>query len=298
MRIGIVYDSCKKIAKRSALEAACYLQGKVEEVLSYDEKTFLGLNNNIIETFTEIITFGGDGLVLHIANKIAPFGIGMLRVNFGEVGFLTNVELNEVFFELDNFLEGKYEKVERVRIQGTVKRGVVIDEIKKEVTGGEVIERFDSLNELYTGGIRKTVFLRIIVDGKESFEVTTKGDGAIFSSRTGSSGYNLNAGGPVLHTDLVFAVTASNGLFSYKAPMPNSKLVNENSFVLETGFLETGFKILVQVTKQWEKNMPYLIADSDSEIKLLEGDVVLIERSPQSTIFLEREKEEKKWKIL
>ena len=298
MRIGIVYDSHKEEAKKLALEVDSYLREKVGEVLVYTEKMFLELDSSVVKTFTEIITFGGDGLVLHIANKVAPFGIGMLRVNFGEVGFLTNVESNEVFPELDNFLEGKYEKVERVRIQGTVKRGVVIDEIKKEVTGGEVIERFDSLNELYTGGITKTVFLRIIVDGKESFEVTTKGDGAIFSSRTGSSGYNLNAGGPVLHTDLVFAVTASNGLFSYKAPMPNSKLVNENSFVLETGFLETGFKILVQVTRQWKKNMPYLIADADSKFKLLEGDVVLIERSPQSTIFLEREREAEKWKIL
>ena len=293
MRIGIVYDSYKEEAKRLALEAVDYLQGKVEEVSAYAEETFLGLDNNIIKTFTEIITFGGDGLVLHIADKIASFEIGMLRVNFGEVGFLTNVELNEIFPELDNFLEGKYKRVERVRIQGTVKRDVVIDEINKEVTGGEVIERFDSLNELVIGGIRKTVFLRMIIDGKESFEVTTKGDGVMFSSWAGSSGYNLNAGGPVLHTDLVFAVTANNGLFSYKVPMPNSKLVNEISFVLETGS-----KILVQVTKQWKKNMPYLIADSDSEFKLLEGDVVLIERSLQSTIFLERNEEAKKWKIL
>ncbi|MCK4800251.1 NAD(+)/NADH kinase [Candidatus Parcubacteria bacterium] len=292
MRIGIVYDSYKEEAKRLALEAVDYLQGKVEEVSAYAEETFLGLDNNIIKTFTEIITFGGDGLVLHIADKIASFEIGMLRVNFGEVGFLTNVELNEIFPELDNFLEGKYKRVERVRIQGTVKRDVVIDEINKEVTGGEVIERFDSLNELVIGGIRKTVFLRMIIDGKESFEVTTKGDGVMFSSWAGSSGYNLNAGGPVLHTDLVFAVTANNGLFSYKVPMPNSKLVNEISFVLETGS-----KILVQVTKQWKKNMPYLIADSDSEFKLLEGDVVLIERSLQSTIFLEREMREKNWKI-
>ena len=293
MRIGIVYDSHKEEAKSLALEAVDYLQGKVEEASACTEETFLGLDNNIIKTFTEIITFGGDGLVLHVADKVAPFEIGMLRVNFGEVGFLTNVEVNEIFPELDNFLDGKYERVERVRIQGTVKRNVVIDEINKKVTKGEVIERFDSLNELVIGGIRKTVFLRMIIDGKESFEVTTKGDGVMFSSWAGSSGYNLNAGGPVLHTDLVFAVTASNGLFSYKAPMPNSKLVNETSFVLEPGS-----KILVQVTKQWKGNLPYLIADSDSEIKLLEGDIVLIERSLQSTIFLERNRGTNKWKIL
>ena len=292
MRIGIVYDLHKEEAEKLALEVVNYLQEKAGEVLAYTEETFLGLDNDIIETFTEIITFGGDGLVLHIADKVAPFGIGMLRVNFGEVGFLTNVEVNEIFPELDNFLEGKYRRVERVRIQGTVKRGVAIDEIRKEVTKGEVIERFDSLNELVIGGIRRTVFLRMIIDGKESFEVTTKGDGVMFSSWAGSTGYNLSARGPVLHTDLVFAVTASNGLFNYKVPMPNSKLVNEISFVLETGS-----KILVQVTKQWKKNMPYLIADSESEIKLLEGDVVLIERSPQSTIFLERDKKAEKWKI-
>jgi NAD+ kinase len=292
VKIGIVYDSHKEEAEKLALEVVSYLQENVEEVLAYTEETFLELDNNTIETFTEIITFGGDGLVLHIADKIAPFEIGMLRVNFGEVGFLTNVEPSEVFSELDNFLEGKYKRVKRVRIQGTVKRGVAVDEINKEVTGGEAIERFDSLNELVIGGIRKTVFLRMIIDGKESFEVTTKGDGVIFSSWAGSTGYNLNARGPVLHTDLVFAVTANNGLFSYKVPMPNSKLVNEVSFVLETGS-----RILVQVTKQWKGNMPYLIADSDSEIKLLEGDVVLIERSPQSTIFLERDEKAEKWKI-
>lgn len=293
MQIGIVYDPFKEEAARCAVKAVDYLRDKVDAVQIYTEKSFLQLDAGIIGAFTEIITFGGDGLVLHVANKVAPFGTGILRVNFGDVGFLTNVEPKEIIEELDNLLAGKYKKVERVRMQGSVKKKVVIDDETKNVSKGEVVTKLDALNELVIGGIRKTVYLRLIVDGEESFEATTKGDGVMFVSKAGSTGYNLSARGPVLHTDIVFAVTAMHGMFNYLPPMPNCKLVNEYSMVLEIGS-----KIAIQVTRQWENNMPYLIADTDSEVRLEEGDIVIIERSPQSTIFLEREREEKKWKIM
>jgi len=293
MRIGIVYDLYKDEAQKSAMKAVEYLKGKVEQVSVYPEEIFLKLDNEIIKTLTEIITFGGDGLVLHVANKVAPFGIGLLRINYGDVGFLTNVESGEVFRELDYLLAGKYKKLERVRMQGSVKKNVTINDGTKEISKGNVHVKFDALNELVIGGIRKTVYLRLIVDGKESFEVLTKGDGVMFASEAGSTGYNLSARGPVLHTDTVFTVTASHGMFNYKPPTPNSKLVNESSFVVEIGS-----KIAVQVTRPWKENMPYLIGDAASEIKLAEGDIVIVERSPQSTIFLEREREENKWKIL
>ncbi len=293
MNIGIVYDAHKEEAKKHAMEAVEYLHGRFEPAQIYPEESFLKLDIGTIETLTDIVTIGGDGLVLHVANKVAPFGTGLLRVNFGDVGFLTNVESGGIFKELDYLLAGKYKKVKRVRMQGTVKRNVIINEGTKQVSEGDVFVKFDALNELVIGGIRKTVYLRLIVDGEESFEALTKGDGVMFVSQAGSTGYNLNARGPVLHTDIVFAVTAMHGMFNYKPPMPNSKLVNEYALVLEIGS-----KIAVQVTKQWEKHMPYLIADMDTEVELAENDIVIIERSPMSTIFLERDREERKWKIL
>lgn len=292
MKIAIVYDSYKAEAEEYAKKALKHIYGKATYVWMHEEKEFLELKNDVISFYTDIIIFGGDGLVLHIANKVAPLGIPLLRVNFGDVGFLTNVEPKEMIEELDNLLKGKYRKVERVRMQGTIVRNAVINEEKKSVSKGETVAILDALNELVIGGIRKTVYLRMIVDGDESFETAIKGDGVMFVSGAGSTGYNLSARGPVLHTDIVFAVTAMHGMFNYKAPMPNSKLVNEYSMVLANVS-----KIAVQVTRQWPENMPYLISDANLEIRLKEGDIVIVEKSPQSTIFLEREREEKKWKI-
>lgn len=292
-RIAIVYDSFKEESQKLALEVARYLHLKCEQSFTYSKEEFLGLDDSIVRSFTEVITLGGDSIVLRVANKVASFGIGLLRVNFGEVGYLTNIEPNEVFNELDHFLQGKYKKVEKARVQGTIKKDVVINEEKKEVSKGRVFLALDALNEIFVGGIRKTVHTRMIIDGRKSFEVVAKGDGAMFVLEAGSTGYNLSAGGPVVHTDLVFAVTLSNRIFNLNASAFNKKIFNEPSFIVEAES-----RIIVQITRQSKDNLPYLIADSNSEIRLEEGDVVLIEKSPRSTIFLERDREEKKWKIL
>lgn len=291
-KIGIVYDPFKEESQKLALEVLRYLHAKREPSFAYSEKEFRTLNDSIVATFTEVITFGGDSIVLRVANKVALFGIGLLRVNFGDVGFLTNIEPDEVFSELDYFLEGKYKEVKRARVLGSIRKGVVVNEDAKEVPRGEEHATFEALNEIFIGGIRKTVHMRIIVDGKKSFDVAAKGDGVMFSFEAGSTGYNLSAGGPVLHTDLVFAVTISNRIFNRNAPLDN-KNFNEPSFIVDAGS-----RIIVQITRQNENNLPYLIADSDKEIRLEKGDVVLVEKSPRSTIFLDRKREENEWKIL
>lgn len=290
MKIGIVYIPRKEEAQGLAVETADWLKNKMQSVTVFSEERFLKEHDDVLREFEVIITFGGDGLVLHVANRVAHFAVGLLRVNFGEVGFLTNIEPQEIYEKLDLFLAGKYKRTDRGRIQAIVKENGVIDEQRKIVRGKDVA-MLEGLNELVIGGIRRTVHLRIIVDGEESFEVAIKADGAIFSTETGSTGYCLSAGGPEVHIE-AFVVTANNGLFKYKSPTPNSKLVNEKSFVLSNESI-----MIVEVTMQYDQNIPYVIADSEKDYRLNKGDIVVIKQSPQRTIFFEEDKPEERWII-
>lgn len=275
MHIGIVYVADKREARDITFKVVEWLRGKGHEISVYCEDLFLVEDNSVLKKLEAVITFGGDGLVLHVANQIAPLGIGLLRVNFGEVGFLTNIEPQEIYEKLEMFLAGKCKATERGRIQVIVKN-----------CRGCGIYKIDALNEIVIGGISRTVALRMMVSGKKPFEVTIKSDGAIFSTETGSTAYNLNAGGPVIHGGEIFTTTATanNGLFKYKSPSPNSKLVNVKSFVIIGEFA-----ITVENISRYEQNIPFVIADSQKDYRLEKGDMVVIKKSPQSTIFFEFE---------
>ena len=85
MKIGIVYDREKPEATKLALEVKDWLKKRKHQV-------FLRLGNSVLEDLNLVITFGGDGLILQTANKVAAYKTPLLRVNFGYVGFLANVK--------------------------------------------------------------------------------------------------------------------------------------------------------------------------------------------------------------
>ena len=93
MKIGIVYDRKKPAAKELALRVRDWFKERKHQV-------FLRLGNSVLEDLDFVVTFGGDGLILHTANKVAAYGVPLLRINFGYVGFLANIEPAEVFEKL------------------------------------------------------------------------------------------------------------------------------------------------------------------------------------------------------
>lgn len=136
-----------------------------------------------------LVVLGGDGTLL-AASRLLERSVPVLGVNFGSLGFLTEITLSELYPSLQAVLDGSYEYQERRLL-----RALVLRSGHPEVSG-------DVLNDVVVtkAGASRIIELDVSVDGV--FVSAFRADGLIVSSPTGSTAYNLAAGGPILHPTL------------------------------------------------------------------------------------------------
>ncbi len=136
-----------------------------------------------------IVVLGGDGTLLGTAGRIAKAGsdIPILGVNFGSLGFLTEVTLPEIFTSLESAVNGTAQTEERMMLHVAVE------------AGGRGVEDRIVLNDVVVtqGALSRIIELSVTVDGESMMRV--KADGLIIASPTGTTAYNLSAGGPIVH---------------------------------------------------------------------------------------------------
>src|SRR5688572_19018998 len=136
-----------------------------------------------------IVVLGGDGTLLGTTGRIAKADsdIPILGVNFGSLGFLTEVTLPEIFTSLESAVNGTAQTEERMMLHVAVEAG-----------GHPVADRI-VLNDVVVtqGALSRIIELSVTVDGESMMRV--KADGLIIASPTGTTAYNLSAGGPIVH---------------------------------------------------------------------------------------------------
>jgi NAD+ kinase len=139
-----------------------------------------------------VIVLGGDGTLLSMATRIAQAGrdIPILGVNFGSLGFLTETRIDELYPTLESVLNGTAKFDERSMLAAKGCRGR---------------ESFDSrivLNDVVftKGALSRMIELSVSVSG--GFVTKVRADGLIIASATGSTAYNLAAGGPIVHPEV------------------------------------------------------------------------------------------------
>ncbi len=143
-----------------------------------------------------LITLGGDGTILRAARVGASHGIPILGVKMGRLGFLAEVEPDNWHEPLDLVLAGQYWLERRLMLDVLLRRnGVAVDESGREL-------RFQALNEAVVsrGRLARIVRVSTWIDG--DFLTTYAADGVIVATATGSTGYALAAGGPILPPEL------------------------------------------------------------------------------------------------
>ena len=140
-----------------------------------------------------VLVLGGDGTILSVARLAAPLEVPLLGINFGRVGFLTELEPDEVDDKLQLYLDGDYWVDERVMLHADF-----------EVDGQP--NQLLALNDvvLVRGALPRVIHVNIWVDGHHYGTIVA--DGVIVSTATGSTAYNLSAGGPILHPQVRSAV--------------------------------------------------------------------------------------------
>ena len=136
-----------------------------------------------------VVVLGGDGTLLGTAGRIAKADsdIPILGVNFGSLGFLTEVTLPEIFTSLESAVNGTAQTEERMMLDVTV-----------EAAGRRLADRI-VLNDVVVtqGALSRIIELSVSVDGESMMRI--KADGLIIASPTGTTAYNLSAGGPIVH---------------------------------------------------------------------------------------------------
>lgn len=133
------------------------------------------------------IVVGGDGTMLHIARELARYGVPLIGINQGRLGFITDIPVQDVRETLREMFAGHYEEEHRTMLEGQVLRD-----------GHPIFDGF-AMNDVVVsrGATAGMVELRVDVD--EQFMANIRADGLIVASPTGSTAYALSANGPILH---------------------------------------------------------------------------------------------------
>jgi NAD+ kinase len=137
-----------------------------------------------------IIVLGGDGTLLHIAEKAARHAIPVLGINLGNLGFLTELTEDETFQALERILSGRLTVENRLMLKARLVSDTSV-----------TIYRY-ALNDVVIAKNVLDRLLRLSTKVDNEYITTYKADGLIFSSPTGSTAYNLSAGGPLVYPGL------------------------------------------------------------------------------------------------
>ena len=143
------------------------------------------------------IVVGGDGTMLGIARRLAPYDVPLIGINQGRLGFMTDIPLDAMVTVLQEMLAGRYEVEERTLLSGSVHRAATGDDAERS----EVFAAL-ALNDIVVsrGAVSGMVELSVDVDGR--FMYSQRSDGLIVSTPTGSTAYALSANGPIMHPGL------------------------------------------------------------------------------------------------
>jgi len=140
------------------------------------------------------IVLGGDGTILPCAAYSSELGVPLLGINLGTLGFLTAVEKTETEYAVEKLLQGDFILDERRMLDAHV------------IRDGKIICTYTALNDIVVScsSFRRIISTDVYVG--ENFVGRYDGDGVIFSTPTGSTGYNLSAGGPIVDTEVCAGV--------------------------------------------------------------------------------------------
>ncbi len=135
-----------------------------------------------------VIVVGGDGSMLYAARLMSDYNIPLLGVNRGYLGFLTDIQPQQVCEKVAEVLAGEYKQEKRFLLEAEI-----------EGDKGSANPRFsDAVNDivLYPGEISRMIEFEVYIN--DSFVYSVRGDGLIIATPTGSTAYSLSAGGPIM----------------------------------------------------------------------------------------------------
>ncbi|MGM0502734.1 MAG: NAD(+)/NADH kinase [Bacillota bacterium] len=196
-KIGLIANTKKTQAVERLNQVCDWLEDKDSEIW-VDEQTAELIErevnykfyNSLVEEVDIIIVFGGDGTFLKAARTFVNSDVPILGINLGQLGFLTDIEVERLEEGLEKLIAKDYNIENRMTLEGRI------------IRDGEVINRVIAINDLVVtkGPFSRIIKLDTFIDGE--YLATYPGDGLIVACPTGSTAYSLSAGGPIVNPKL------------------------------------------------------------------------------------------------
>jgi len=165
--------------------------GMSKELLSWlEERGISAKVDTIADDMDLLIILGGDGTLLHVADQASRLQVPVVGVNLGDLGFLTEVAVNERYEVLERILAGQVVVEERLMLKARIHRG------------GETVDWRYALNDVVVSKGSADRLAQLSTWADREYITTYRADGLIFSTPTGSTAYNLSAGGPIVNPAL------------------------------------------------------------------------------------------------
>ena len=201
-----------------------------------------------------IVCFGGDGTILHMAKMATRAGIPILGVNIGTMGFMAELENTELD-QLKRLAIGDYTIDSRMMLDVTVHRD------------RDIIFHDICLNDvaITKGAVARIVHLRVDCDGVRALECG--GDGVLISTPTGSTGYSLSAGGPIVEPDA-------------RSILINPICAHD---IVSRCIVASDKRIITAQLSQNARRNAFLSVDGGKALRLNMGDVATIRKSKLET---------------
>jgi NAD+ kinase len=202
------------------------------------------------------LVVGGDGTMLGIGRLLAQFGVPVVGINQGRLGFITDIAFEDYENTLKPMLRGEFEEDRRWMMQAKVMRD------------GHCVFRATAMNDVVVnrGATSGMVELRVEVDGR--FVANQRADGLIIASPTGSTAYALSAGGPMLHPSIAGWVLV---------PIAPHTLSNRPIVLSDSG------EVAIEIVAGRDASASF---DMQSLASLLHGDRIIVRRSEFQMRFL------------
>lgn len=221
-------------------------------------------DEDIREQAELVVVLGGDGTLISVARLFSGKDVPIVGVNLGSLGFLTEVTVEELYPLLDRCLRGEPRVSERMMLEVTVCRE------------DQEIEKCHVLNDMVInkGALARIVDLETKVN--RHFLTTYKADGLIISTPTGSTGYSMSAGGPIIHPLMSCIVIT---------PICPHTLTNRPIVVTDESIIS------ITIASSFDEKV-YLTLDGQVGFKLMQGDTIEVRKALKTTsLVMSRERD-------
>src|SRR5262245_26630366 len=261
-RVGIVAKSHLRAATTHLVEIAGWLKARgvqavfeteTAQLMPAEPDRAVATKSALASGVDMVLVLGGDGTLLSMADCIGEAGtdIPIVGVNFGSLGFLTEITLPELYPSLEAALDGRAHIEDRMMLRSTT------------VRDGKTFAELIALNDAVITKTARSRMIDLSVSVGDEFVTRVKADGLIIATPTGSTAYNLAAGGPIVQPNVDALILT---------PIAPHTLTNRPVVIPATS------AVRVQPNMQ-ERDEVFVTFDGQAGFQLQAGDEITVRRA-------------------